>query len=147
MLYFNFHDGTGIFGALAKIFQKLVYLIYENTQFLDIFWDNCPTPTLNQLNVQDNIYFILLYGLIFIGSALYSSGKKLSIRLDEISTIIDNQLIHASISNSEVTRIREEMRNNTNINDSSIFSQIHQLYIAPFIITIIGGVVLKLSGF
>lgn len=67
MLYFNVDDGTAIAGALAKIFQKLVYLIYENTQFLNIFWKNCPTPNFNQLNVQDNIHFIFLYGLIFIG--------------------------------------------------------------------------------
>ncbi|EQB39407.1 hypothetical protein M947_05285 [Sulfurimonas hongkongensis] len=37
MLYFNFDDGTAIAGALSKIFQKLVYLIYENTKFLNIF--------------------------------------------------------------------------------------------------------------
>ncbi|EQB34608.1 hypothetical protein M947_10565 [Sulfurimonas hongkongensis] len=127
----------------------MIVFYQTDTKFLTlpIFWENCPTPNLNQLNVQDNIYFIFLYGLIFIGSALYSSGKKLSIRLDEINTMIENQLIQASINNRENINTREEMRNNANINDSSIFSQIHQLYIAPLVITIIGGVVLKLSGF
>ena len=147
MLYFNFDNGTAIEGVFAKIFQKSIYFIYENTQFLNIFWENCPTPNFNKLNVQDNMYFILLYALIFIGLALYSSGKKLSIRLDEINIIIENQLIHSAISSSEVKRTREEMQNNTNISNSSIFSQLHQLYIAPLIITIIGGVVLKLTGF
>lgn len=146
MLYFNFNDGTAIGGALSKVFQKLVYLIYENTQFLNIFWENCPTPNLNQLNTEDNIYFICLYILIFIGAALYSSGKKLAIRLNEINRIIEDQLIHESIRNG-VMRTRQELENDTHINDSSIFAQVHQLYIAPLVITVIGGIVLKLSGF
>lgn len=146
MLYFNFDDGTVISGALSKVFKNLISLIYENTQFLNIFWENCPTPNLNQLYTQDNIYFILLYILIFIGSAVYSSGKKLAIRLSEINTMIENELIHESIRDGE-RRTRQEMQNNANINDSSIFSQVHQLYIAPLIITVIGGVFLKLSGF
>ena len=146
MLYFNFDDGTVIGGALSKIFKNLISLIYENTQFLNIFWQNCPSPNLNQLNTQDNIYFLLLYGLIFIGLALYSSGKKLAIRLNDINIIIENQLIQESIRNG-VVRTRQELENNTNINDSSVFSQVHQLYIAPLAITVLGGIILKLLGF
>lgn len=146
MLYFNFDDGTVIGGVLSKIFKNLISLIYQNTQFLNIFWQNCPSPNLNQLNTQDNIYFLLLYGLIFIGLALYSSGKKLAIRLNDINIIIENQLIQESIRNG-VVRTRQELENNTNIEDSSIFSQVHELYIAPLAISVLGGIILKLLGF
>lgn len=146
MLYFNSDDGTVIGGALSKIFKNLISLIYENTQFLNIFWQNCPSPNLNQLNTQDNIYFLLLYVLIFIGLALYSSGKKLAIRINDINIIIENQLIQESIRNG-VVRTRQELENNTNINDSSAFSQVHQLYIAPLAIAVLSGIILKLLGF
>lgn len=147
MLYFNFDDGTIIGGALSKIFKNLISLIYQNTQFLNIFWQNCPSPNLNQLNTQDNIYFLLLYGLIFIGLALYSSGKKLAIRLNDINIIIENQLIKESIMNNQAVKRRDEIQNEISIKDSSIFSQLNQLYLAPLITSIVGGILLKLLGF
>jgi hypothetical protein len=146
MLYFNFDDGTAIGSTISKVFQKLVYTIYEHTQFLNFFWEHCPTPSLNQINTQDNVYFILLYLSIFVGAALYSSGKKLAIRLKIINEAIENQLIRESIR-GERARSRHELESTMAIENSSIFSQVHQLYIAPLIITVVGGIILKLSGF
>ena len=146
MLYFNFDDGTAIGGAIAKIFQKIVYAIYEHTQFLNFFWEHCPTPSLNQLNTHDNLYFIVLYISIFIGIALYSSGKKLAIRLKAINEMIEDQLIRESLR-GEMARSRREIESTMSVENSSIFSQVHQLYIAPLVITIVGGILLKLLGY
>jgi len=145
MLYFNFDDGSVFGNALSKLFQKLVYAIYENTQFLSIFWDNCPTPSLNQINNQENIYFLFLYLSIFVGAALYSSGKKLSTRLKNINKSIENQLIHESIKGTRA-RTRQEIEESIPVERSSFFAQAHQLYLAPLAVAVIAGILLKVSG-
>jgi len=143
MLYFNFNDSTTFGNALSNIFQKLVYIIYENTQFLSIFWKNCPTPNLSQLNNQENIYFLFLYLSIFIGVALYTSGKKLAIRLKIINKSIENQLIHESIKGDRA-RTRQEIEETIPVERSSLFTQVHQLYLAPLVVAIISGILLKI---
>lgn len=46
MLYFNFNDGSHFGNTIGKLFQDFVYFIYENTNFLNFFWENCPTPNI-----------------------------------------------------------------------------------------------------
>ena len=71
--------------------------------------------------------------------------KKLSIRLRKINEKIENQVIEESIKGS-VRRTREQIESETIIPANSIFTQIHQLYLAPVITAVVGAIVLNLIG-
>ncbi|MGO3740603.1 MAG: YniB family protein [Marinomonas foliarum] len=131
MLYFRIDDGTQMGSALAKPIKQLVSLVYENTHFLDLFWMYSPIP--NQMNLKDtqNFYFITIYVLLFIGYASFGSGRKLSHRLRVINQKIEDQLIHESIKGI-AGRSRVQIEESTIVTAPTIFSQIHQLYIAAF---------------
>jgi len=143
MLYFRLDNGTQIGGMIAEPFKKIVSAIHENTQFLSFFWENSPTPNHMNLPEVDNLYFLAIYLIIFIGFAFYTSGKKLAVRLSEINTKIENQLIEESIKGA-AARSREEIELTTNIPSSSIFTQIHQLYLAPVITAIVAAALIAL---
>ena len=145
MIYFRLDNGSQLGGMIARPFQNLVSFIYEHTQFLNIFWKISPTPNHLQLSEIGNIYFIGIYLMVFVGAAFYSAGVKLSRRLDGIKEKIENQVLEESIK-GEKARSREEIENSTEIPTSSVFSQIHQLYLAPVITGIIGAVLLKILG-
>ncbi len=145
MIYFRLDNGSQLGGMIARPFQNLVSLVYEHTQFLNIFWKISPTPNHLQLSEIGNIYFIAIYLMVFVGAAFYSAGTKLSRRLDGIKEKIENQVLEESIK-GEKARSREEIENSTKIPSNSIFSQFHQLYLAPIITGIIVTVLLKILG-
>lgn len=119
VIYFGIDDRTRI--ASVSYFKQAVYDIYSNTRFLDWFWDNCPRPNLNSYSDLDNVFFLMIYYVVFIGLALYSSGREVDKELSKISNL--NEL-------------------SVEIADVSIISQFHQLFLAPIIITFVGAVFL-----
>lgn len=123
LLYFRLDDGTQLGNMIAQPFKQLISHTYQNTQFLNFFWENSPTP--NHMNFSEihNAYFLAIYLLIFVGLAFYASGTKIASRL--------------SITN-------EEIESATEIPSNSIFTQIHQLYLAPVITAIFGAILLKI---
>jgi len=145
MVYFRLDDGTRLGSMIARPFKDLTSWIYQNTPYLNFFWENSPVPDhLNLANMQ-NFYFLAIYLLIFIGFAFYASGAKLSSRLATINEKIENQLIEESIKGAGA-RSREDIERSTEIPSNSIFSQIHQLYLAPVVTGIIGAVLIKVIG-
>ena len=76
VFYFRIDDGSQIGGAIARPFKQLVFFIYEKTQALNFFWNNSPTPNHAIISEPHNIYFIVIYLIIFVGFAFYASGKK-----------------------------------------------------------------------
>ena len=145
MIYYRLDDGTQLGSAIARPFKELIGLIHQNTPYLNFFWKNSPIP--DHLNLPDlqNLYFLATYLLIFIGFAFYASGAKLSSRLAKISEKIENQLIEESIKGAGA-RSREDIERSTEIPSNSIFSQIHQLYLAPVVTGLIGALLIKILG-
>lgn len=145
MLYFRLDDGTQVGSAIARPFKQLVYGIYENTQFLGMFWQHSPIPNQMKFSDSQNLYFLGIYILVFVGLAFFSSGKKLSRRLYKINQKIEDQLIEESIKGS-VGRSRSQIEESTQVPSSTIFSQLHQLYVAPVITAVVGAVIIKIVG-
>ena len=108
MLYFRLDSGSQLSGMIARPFKALVSFIYENTQFLNVFWKISPTPNHLQISEIGNVYFIGIYFMVFVGFAFYSVGIKLSRRLDGIKEKIENQVIEESIKGNKA-RSREEI--------------------------------------
>ena len=145
MLYFRLNDGTQLGSMIARPFKELIERIYQNTQYLNLFWESSPTPNHMSLSEPHNFYFLVIYLLIFVGFAFYASGTKLSSRLAKINEKIENQLIEESIKGTGA-RSREDIERSTEIPSNSIFSQIHQLYLAPIVTGVIGAVLVKALG-
>ncbi|WP_440053836.1 YniB family protein [Pseudoalteromonas sp. T1lg65] len=145
MLYFRLDDGTAFGGAIAKPFKQLVQFIYENTDILNLFWQHSPTPDLTDLPNKQNLYFFAVYILFFVGLAYFSSGAQLSRRLRKMRQKIEDQLIEESIKGT-VRKNRQQIEESIEVPSSTIFSQFHQLYVAPFVTAVAGAIILKLVG-
>ena len=146
MVYFRIDDGSQFGGIIARPFKALVSWVYENTyQFFGWFWEYSPTPDQMHLIKPENGHFFAIYLLFFIGVAFFASGNKLALRLSDINQKIEDQVIEESIKGQKA-RDREQIEKETEIPSSSIFSQFHQLYLAPIVVGIIVALLLKLMG-
>lgn len=145
MFYYRLDDGSRFGEAISRPFKNLVVLVYDNTNFLNVFWRYSPIP--DQMNIKEpqNLYFLLIYLMTFLGFAFFSSGKKLARRISAINAKIENQIIEESIKGNRA-RTRQQIEQETVISTNSIFSQFHQLYLAPVVTAVIGAVLAKLLG-
>ncbi|MHA6495344.1 YniB family protein [Pseudomonas borbori] len=128
--------------TMAAPLRNLVYVVYANTGFLGWLWQYCPTPTPYQLITFDNLVFALIYLAFFVGLALSASGWKIQRRVKRLEQEIDDQLMRESIQ-GVTQRSREQIERSAQVPGSSVLAQIHQLYIAPLVVTIVGGLILK----
>ncbi|MEB6480258.1 YniB family protein [Acinetobacter vivianii] len=151
MLYFRLSDGSALGNAIAAPFQKLIAEIFKHThQYVGFFWQKSPIPDLMSPFKTENLPFVIIYFLIFIGYSIFFKGNKLAVQLREINQEIENQLIRESL-HGQITRNRKQIEEELNIPSSkSIFSQWHQMYLAPLLVAIIGGIIvavlIKLLG-
>ncbi|MDA0149539.1 YniB family protein [Vibrio sp. LaRot3] len=146
MIYFRLDDGSRLGSAFAAPFKNLVAFIYQNTEFLMIFWEKSPTPNHMHLAEPDNIPFIIIYLTIFVGLTFWGLGKQLSVRLRKIRKKIEDQIIEESVKGS-VARTHSEIAETVYIPNSGMFSNIHKLYVAPIIVAVLGAILVKVLGF
>ncbi|WP_417781759.1 YniB family protein [Stutzerimonas xanthomarina] len=143
LFYYSLDDGTALGGMVAQPLQRLVEFIYHQPLFPKWLWEYCPTPNPYALSDPNNLKFLVVYITIFIGAAVVSSGNALSRRLTRISQEIEDELLRQSLRGQSERRSREEMESTAEISSSSVFSQVHQLYLAPIITAVIGALLLK----
>lgn len=144
LVYFGIDKQTQI--GNVSFFKNAVFVVYDHTRFLDWFWKHCPKPDLANLKAVENIVFLLIYYAIFIGLAVYASGREIRIELDEIEDFTGNHLF--SKSNPAETEIDPgQVEKAVTVSEPSILSHFIPLYILPVIVTIAGGFLLKLMGF
>jgi hypothetical protein len=146
LIYFRIDDGSLIGGVISRPLKAIVSWVYENThQYIDWFWEYSPTPDLANILDPENGYFIAIYFLIFVGMAFFTLGNKLANRLRIINLRIEDQMIEESIEGSKA-RSREQIKREIEIPTNSIFSQFHQLYLAPIVAGLVIALLLKLMG-
>lgn len=145
MIYFRLDDGSQLGSMIARPFKELTSWAYQHTPYLNFFWEHSPLPDHLNFSEVQNYYFLAIYLLIFIGAALYASGAKLSYRLAKISEKIEDQILEESIKGT-AARSREEIERSTEIPSNSVFSQFHQLYLAPVVTALLGAALVKILG-
>ncbi|WP_040726155.1 YniB family protein [Thiomicrorhabdus sp. Kp2] len=145
MFYFGLDNGDQLSSAIALPIKRLVYLIYENTQFLEFFWKHSPTPILKDLFANSNIAFFAIYLCIFFGMATVAYARSLSARVTEIDKEIENELIRESVKGN-TSRKRQEIQEQVLVLKPNRFSQFHKLYLAPIIAGVVVTVIAKFSG-
>lgn len=144
-LYFGLDNGDALSSIFTRPIKQLVFLIYNHTQFLFVFWKIAPTPDLKFIVKPENIAFLASYLSIFIGAAILGSANALARRLRIIEIQIEDAIIKASIAGG-TTRTEKEIKGSVEIQRPSIFKQIHALYLAPLIVGLILAVVVKVLG-
>ena len=140
-LYLNSQNDQTILQGINKLIQNLIHQLYENTQFLKIFWDNSPSLS-DPLASIDNLIIVLSY-YIFIGLGTYffHSGKSILSRLRKIRQSIENQNIYNSLQ--AVSNEVIEIKYHDVVRDEGFFNKLHTLYLAPIIVAIISTLILK----
>lgn len=145
MFYFGIDNGDQLGNLIALPIKRLVYLIYENTHFLNFFWKYSPSPTPRELLASSNIVFFVIYICIFFGMAMVGSARSLSARLEVIDKEIENELIRESVKGNAPRR-RQEIQEQVSVPKLRWLSQFHTFYLAPIIAGVIVAVIAKFSG-
>lgn len=80
-IYFAMANDTSGFSVISQGIQRIVGLIYKNTQFLSLFWQWAPVFNPQVLNTPGNygMFFITLCGAI--GRVMWDSADNLSSRI------------------------------------------------------------------
>lgn len=145
MFYFGLDSADKLSGIISQPVRRIVYQIFENTHFFDIFWVYSPVPTPRELFSNDNLLFFVVYLCVFVGMALIGSARSLSARLDEIDKEIENELIRDSVRGN-IPRQRQEIQDQLSVQKSGFVNQLHTLYLAPIIVGLAVALLAKLSG-
>lgn len=135
----------GISQVLMQPIVNIGYSLYQHTPRLKYFWDHSPVPSLKQLKTYDNLLFVAIYILIFIGSAYIQAARGLSTRLAAINKQIEDQIIKDSITGGRV-RGKVEIRNSIPISASGLFCEFNKLYLAPITVGVLVLVIAKFTG-
>jgi|GEM_PF-7016441 len=82
-IYFSMAGDTTVFSALGRGVQRLVYLIYERTQFVSWFWEWAPVINPKGPNTPGNLVFLFVVVCGAIGRTMWDSASSLSSRINK----------------------------------------------------------------
>lgn len=97
-----------------------------------LLWDYVPEVEPENLLSLNGAWFLCIYLAMFIGVSFWSSARKLSLRVKSIEQKIEDENIARSLR-GEKPIVPGKNGGDVPVTPVSIFSQIHQLYIAPVI--------------
>jgi hypothetical protein len=80
-IYFSMADDTTVLSALSHGGQRLIYFIYERTQFVSWFWEWAPVINLKEPNTSGNLGFLFVVVCGAIGRTMWDSASSLSARI------------------------------------------------------------------
>ena len=72
---------TTAFSSLSLGVQRLVYFIYEKTQFVSWFWEWAPVINPKEPNTPGNLGFLFVVVCGAIGRTMWDSASSLSSRI------------------------------------------------------------------
>jgi hypothetical protein len=80
-IYFSVDGDTTALSSLSRAIQRLVYFIYERTQFVSWFWEWAPVIKPKELNTTGNWGFLFVVVCGAIGRTIWDSASNLSSRI------------------------------------------------------------------
>jgi hypothetical protein len=80
-IYFSMAGDTTALSGLSRGVQRLVYFIYERTQFIAWFWEWAPVINPKELNTPGNLGFLFVVVCGAIGRIMWDSASNLSSRI------------------------------------------------------------------
>ncbi len=80
-IYFYMTGDTTTFSSLSRWVQRLIYFIYERTQFVSWFWEWAPVINPKEPNTPGNLGFLFVVVCGAIGRVIWDSASSLSSRI------------------------------------------------------------------
>lgn len=136
-LYLHSKQDKGINAVAMDFIHVMVDAIHYSTKFLDIFWHNSPIPELGKGITWDNILFLIIYWLAFVGLALTVTGARISRQIRFIRERLDDKLILEQLKGSEGLT-RQQLEEKIVLPNHTILRQIFPLYVLPVLVLIVG---------
>ncbi|WP_167309963.1 YniB family protein [Ralstonia mannitolilytica] len=80
-LYFAMSDDRTAFSVISQAVQRLIYVIYEKTQFAELIWKAAPVVNPRDFNTTGNLGFLLIVLAGGMGRTMVDSAAHLSARI------------------------------------------------------------------
>lgn len=125
-------------GVLEEMLMRpaLIFVSYAYEYLLFPFWNIAPNITLNPLKTVDNIMFVLLYCLIFVGHIFLSRANVVAQHVRDVKAELAKDKMRRSMGVARPERSEGDIIVPMS-KDEGWFSKVHALYIAPIIVAII----------
>ncbi|MGC5703119.1 hypothetical protein J4P02_23235 [Pseudomonas sp. NFXW11] len=92
MLHWRLDSYTAMASVINRPIDAFISTVNANTQPLNWFWDNSPTPSFLDLSYSSHWKFLLIYLLIFVGAALFAWGRSLMRLVEQVEPQIQARL-------------------------------------------------------
>lgn len=79
--YFTLSGDTSALSSLSRALQRLIYAVYEKTQFVSWFWEVAPVINPKEPNTSGNFSFLFIVVCGAIGRIMWDSASNLSSRI------------------------------------------------------------------
>lgn len=142
-MYDHSEKKPGIDAVMLDFAHVMIQMVRFNTPFLNVFWNNSPTPDFHH---GINIGFWIILALIFIGLALQASGARMSRQAKFLREGVQDQLLLEQAKGPEGLT-KEQIDTRIVVPHHTIFLQIFPLYVLPVIVIVAGYFFFKLLGF
>ncbi|WP_279045483.1 YniB family protein [Cedecea davisae] len=142
-MYQHSEKQPGIDAVMLDFFHVMIEMMRFNTPFLNLFWYNSPQP---DFHAQANVFFWLIYALIFIGLALQDSGARMSRQAKYLREGVQDQLILEQAKGPDGLN-KAQLEAKIVVPHHTILLQIFPLYVLPVIVIVAGYFCFKLLGF
>ncbi|MFJ2381717.1 YniB family protein [Pseudomonas protegens] len=131
MLHWRLDSYTAMARTINRPIEQFTLMVWENTRPLNWLWDNSPTPDFIRLSNSVHWKFLLIYLLIFVGAALFTSGRMLMRKVEEVEPLIEAQL-NAPVEEGVPAKTLQQLEDSTLVGKApSFFSQTRLLVVWP----------------
>jgi hypothetical protein len=139
-VYFSLDNDVSALSTVSRGIQRLLYLIYENTQRISWVWERAPVIDPSVLLGHGNLGALLIFIVFAIGRIMWDSAALLSKRIKEAEELVQSerwrrdlqgQQGQVSVARTDVLEINIEL------------DQKDQWYKRPLgllVLTLVGGV-------
>lgn len=131
MLHWRMNSYSDAAVLLNRQIKDFVSMVHNNTQPLEWFWDNSPTPDFIHLSNPPHWKFLVIYLLIFVGAALFTWGRTLMRKVEEVEPLIQARL-NAPAEEGVAVMTLQQLEESTPVEAvPSFFSQVRLLCVLP----------------
>jgi len=107
-IYFAFDGDTSAFSFISHAVRKIVYSIYENTQFFSLVWTVAPTINPSKINTLGNFGFFLIFCIATLGRLMWSSAMNLLNRVSKTIKRVEELGWEKELLEQQVTFVGEK---------------------------------------
>lgn len=132
-IYAYNRDSHELTMVIKDFIRITVDMLRTYTGFLDYFWLNSPVPTIGTGFSQNNVMFLLIYFLIFVGLALNASGARMGRQVKNVRENVQDLAVVEQLKGDDALSYHE-MIGKLRFPHHTILLQFFRLYFLPIAI-------------